>query len=352
MKSFLIFFSSLSFLLFLSTSPCRGQEEKSGSHDINAFVNLWALFSDNEVDPRRNSVSIRETELAFISHFHPNIEGRLIIAMHEHEGEWEIHPEEAFISFIDLPLGFQFLAGRKLIDFGYLNPVHPHHWKFAATPIAINNLFGDHPLFDDGAQIMWIPPDPWDIDIGFAFGHWTGESPEHEHDHASHTVRWQGKTYNARADVDVPLGEHSSIRLGYSTIWDEGNHTNLHGGDLLLMLGFPNDHRRLEWQSELFHATTEDEYVPDLMGAYSMLSLTWTEHWEFGARYDWSEFFYEEEFPLRDSESGITCFITRYFAHTFYLRGEYTNSINRFEVEENRFILQAVWGLAPHDHGH
>jgi hypothetical protein len=337
--------------------------------DVSAVVNLWALFSDDKENSLRNKVHIRETELAFQAYLYPGIRGDLIIAMHEHDGEWEVHPEEAIVSFLDLPLGFQFLAGRKLIGFGRLNPVHPHHWKFADQPLVMDNFFGDHPFFDDGAQLDWLLPNPWDLYLKLAFGRWTGgtlgaghahESDGEEHTHAP-TLHWRGGIYNGRAALDLPFGELSNVLLGYSVVSDEGYHTVLHGGDVTLTYRHPMSYKRVKWQSEIYYAMTEDEHAIDPFGFYSMLALTWNQHWELGARYDRSEFFREahedaenggeeHHHPTADDEWGVTGFLSYYFTHGLCLRLEYTHSLDRFEVTENRVIAQIVWGLGPHAH--
>jgi hypothetical protein len=286
--------------------------------------------------------------------------------MHEHNGEWEIHPEEAFVSFLELPAGFRLIAGRKLLEFGRLNPLHPHHWKFVEQPLVMENFLGDHPLFDDGAQIDWLLPNPWDLYCKLAFGHWAGASSGHsheheageEHDHAG-VIEWRGKIYNGRAALDLPFGELSSALAGYSVVWDEGYHTVLHGGDLTIAWRRPMSYRRLTWQSEIWYAATSDEQAPDPFGFFSTAAFAWNQYWELGARYDLSEYLAAEhgedgeeihEEPLREDEWGITGFVSYYFTHSLYLRLEYARLVDRFERVENRGIVQLVWGLGPHAH--
>ncbi len=343
--------------------------------DVSAIINMWAVFTDKDDDPYRDKLTIQESELAFQAYLYPSIRGDIIIAMHEHDGEWEVHPEETYISFLDLPLGLQVLAGRRLLGFGRLNPVHPHHWKFAHTPLVMSNFFGDHEFFDDGVQLDWLLPNPWDLYFKIAFGHWTGETlghggedehdGEHDHDHhAAQTLHWRGKIYNGRASVNIQFGELSDILVGYSAVWDEGYNTQLHGGDMTITYRPPMSYKRIRWQSEMFYANSRDEHLANPFGMYSMLSLTWNQYWEIGARYDWSEFFdeaheqqdgeteeeEENQLPARDGEWGITGFLTYYMTHSLYLRLEYTYSADRFDIEDNRVVAQIVWGLGPHAH--
>jgi hypothetical protein len=340
--------------------------------DISAIVNMWTVFSDNRDNPNRNSFFIKEAELAFQAYLYPGIKGDFIIALHEHHGEWEVHPEEAFVSFLDIPGGLQLLAGRKLIDFGRLNPVHPHHWKFAHTPLVMENFFGHHSFFDDGAQLDWLLPIPWDLYSSISLGTWSGstlgEEEEHEHGeeddhhHEPMTISWNGKIFNGRAVLDVPFGELSNVTFGYSLVWDEGGHTYLNGGDLTLTYRHPMSYKRVKWQSELYYAKTKDDHLSDPMGIYSMLAFNLNQYWEIGGRYDLSEYFshtdheeeeHEEEHgehPVNEREWGATGFISYYFTHSLYLRAEYTYKVDRYDQVENRGIIQLVWGLGPHAH--
>jgi hypothetical protein len=328
--------------------------------DVSAVVDLRALFTDDEENTERGRARIDEAEIAFSAFLYPSISGDFIVAMHEHEGEWHVHPEEAYVSFLELPGGLQLIAGRKLIEFGRVNPVHPHHWRFATPPLVMSDFFGDHPLFDDGAQVDWLLPNPWDLYCRLAFGHWAGGSADHDHgeeeEHAE-SIEWRGRIYNGRAVVDLPFGELSDVLAGYSIIWDEGYHTMLHGGDLTLTWRRPMSYTRVVWQSEVWYAATKDESVSDPLGFFSTVSLTLDTHWELGARYDLSEYLaggHEEEedhaTPTLDDDRGITGFVSYYFMHSLYLRLEYARLRDRYDTIENRGTVQLVWGLGPHAH--
>jgi len=338
--------------------------------DISAIVNTMALFTDNEENDARNRLFIKEAEIAFQSYLYPGIRGDFIVAMHEESGAWHVHPEEAVVSFLDLPLGFQVQAGRKLIPFGRLNAVHPHHWVFCSEPLVLLNFFGEHPWFDDGVQLDWLVPNPWGIYCKVAAGAWSGESMKHDHSDAGESagdgeghaeaasIEWRGKAFSARANVDLPFGELSNAAAGYSVAWDEGAHTVLHGADLTLTYRRPSSYTRIRWQTELFVADAEDT-EEDRLGLYSLVAFAPNKYWELGARGDWSEFMPEhhdagdaqdEDAPLNDHEWGVSAFLTYYFTHSLYLRPEYRHTLDRFDTRENLAIVQLVWGLGPHAH--
>jgi hypothetical protein len=338
--------------------------------DISVVVNTMALFTDDKENDARYRLSIKEAEIAFQSYLYPGIRGDFIVAMHEESGEWHTHPEEAVVSFLDLPLGIQAQAGRRLIPFGRLNAVHPHHWVFYSEPLVLLNFFGEHPWFDDGIQLDWLVPNPWDIYCKLAAGAWSGQSMEHHHSdsgetageedaHAESTsIEWHGKAFNARANIDLPFGELSNAVAGYSVAWDEGAHTVLHGADFTLTYRHPLSYTRIRWQSEVFMARTKDGNG-NHVGCYSFVAITPNKYWELGARGDWSEFLPEHHeadngddnaAALNDHEWGVSAFLTYYFTHSLYLRSEYRHILDRFDAAENQAIVQLVWGLGPHAH--
>lgn len=338
--------------------------------DISAIVNTQILFTDDRGNERRGDLRIAEGELAFQSYLYPGIEGSLIIAMHEEHGEWHVHPEEAFAAFQDLPFGLQATVGRRLIPFGRLNPTHPHHWKFPDQPLPHENFFGAHPLYDDGAEVSWLVPNPWNVYGALSIGAWSGssgstgahhheEEEEHVHEHHAPVLDWRGRIYSGRARADVPLGELSNAGIGYSAVWDEARRTVLHGADLTAVYRRPGSYARVHWQSEIYYADIKGEEPQRPFGFFSTLSFAPDKYWEIGARYDRSEYIkphdheHDEEHEtawISDEEWSASAFLSYYLTHSLYLRSSYRRIIDRREETEHRIVLQLVWGLGPHAH--
>jgi len=330
--------------------------------DVSAVINTWALFSDDRDNELKDRVTIKEAELAFQSYLYPGVYGNFIVAMHTHDDEWKIHPEEAYVSFLDLPLGLQMHIGRRLVSLGKANAIHPHHWPFASQPMVLENFFG-HAWFDDGVTVDWLVPNPWDVYFKLAFSALSGRMPQH-HEEADtlespchgEPVHWRGKTFNFRASTDIPFLDLSNVVLGYSAGWDEGFNTVIHEIDMAVTYRRPQSYKKLRWQSEFFLTKVKDGSVNEPMGLYSMLKLTMSKYWETGIRYDMSEYFHEmdegsaQQGCARTREYGGSFFISYYFTHSMYLRGEYRYLVDRYDNKENQFIAQLVWGLGPHAH--
>jgi len=351
--------------------------------DISLVVDVKGILSDTETNPLDEKIMLEHAELALQGYLYPGIRADFIGAIGQHpEDGGDIHThteiEEGYVSFLDLPANFQLQLGRKLLDFGRLNPIHSHHWAIPDTPLPLRRIFGDHSWYDDGFQVSTLIPNPWDLYFKVQGGIWNGRSLDHEHNNAhneehSHEVAafkgpvdWDGHVFTGRASLDFFLSEDANLMAGYSFAGDEGTESVLHGADLTLVYRWPMSYRKLRWQNEFFFGDFElpgepllallhenhDEhghvhignYDADAWGLYSLLQLTLTKYWETGVRYDWWDGDY------LDDEWGATAFLSYFFTHSMYLRPAYRYSELADGEDEHAFLLQFVWGLGPHAH--
>ncbi len=371
----------------------HGHSEGSTSElelpDISAIANIQALTTDAEDDPNDERIRVKEVELGVQGCLNPSVRGDLIVVF-EHEYladddiETEIHIEEAYVSFLGLPGGFQAQIGRKLMGFGRLNPIHPHHWAFADTPPALENLFGSHAWSDDGAELIYLIPSPADIRFRLAVGVWNGKEIGHAHDHGEaephvhdahghdeedhededhdehdesdpghppspgdagehgDVIDWDGRVFTGRASADLPLTDRLSAQAGYSVAGDEGNNL-LHGADFVLSYRWPQTYRRVRWHTEWFHYDRDDDGAAP-SGLFSLFQVTLDEYWELGGRYDWTEFLEDDK---QDTWAG-SGFLTRHLTPSTYVRGQYQYREHNDGEEENIVTVQLVWGIGRH----
>lgn len=369
MRTLILFLLMLSVCVFSQASEDVHKSAPAGSSggimnpDISVIVDSQLLYTDDKSNEDRDKLRINEAELTFQCYLYPGVRGDFIVAMHEHDGEWNTHPEEAYVSFLDVPGGLQIIAGRKLLDFGRLNSVHPHHWSFAGTPLPLANFFGNHTWYDDGVQITSLVQNPWDVYLKIGVGGWNGRELAHHHDeesaedehhhhddgaeeHHSHDpLHWHGHVYTGRISLDVMHGDNADSMFGYSLARDERGETSLHGVDFAYTYRWPFTYRKFRWQSELFMAEV-DEGDKSPCGYYSLLQLTLDKNWELGMRYDHSEFADNDE----EDEWAVSTFLSYYFTHSMYVRPEYRYREMHNGESENALYLQLVWGLGPHSH--
>jgi len=76
--------------------------------------------------------------------------------------------EEAYLTTLSLPAGFQIRAGKLKSPFGRLNQQHPHVWDFADAPLALTRLVAPESLSGAGADVSWLAPVPWFAELHLA----------------------------------------------------------------------------------------------------------------------------------------------------------------------------------------
>lgn len=351
--------------------------------DISVIVDVKQRFNDDVADDNRHKLTVGEAELTLNGMIYPNISGDATIAVEneyssESDVETETDLEEAYITFLALPFNSQLLIGRKLIDFGLLNPQHPHEWAFADTPLVLENLFGHHPWYDDGIQGSVLIPNPLDVYWEAKFGVWNGRSLGHAHSHSDEEdhealenvpVSWEDMVFTARSYWNFPVGDNADVGLGYSAAWDEHPMTTLHGFDLTARYRFPNKYNWIKWQTEYIlanveaerlhdhHNEEEEEHDPEIYdyianGMYTMLEYSINKYWRAGTRWDYAEYNEHERYY----QWANSYFLTYFFNHNLYARMEYryrdySGLEDGHQEPENTLWFQIVWGLGPHGHG-
>jgi len=349
--------------------------------DISVIANIEAFFTDNEDLFNRRKIRIKEAELALQGYLYPGIRGDVIAALEQDylpddTVETHVDLEEAYVSFLSLPAGLQVEGGRKFMDFGRLNRMHPHHWPFATTPLVMKNFFGEHNWYDDGVQASILIPNPADVYIKVTGGIWNGarlghvhgedahengDSEDHEdgeendgHDHENGeendpgddtVLYFPGHVYLGRASVGFMAGDNGDFLFGGSYAGDTENATSLAGADITFTYTFPRSYRRLRWQTE-FMRVRDEETGTKPWGAYSFLTYTLNKYWEFGGRFDWTEQLINDQKDV----TGGSLFGTYYFTHSMCLRCEYQHLKYSEMGDDNLFYIQFVFGLGPHAH--
>ena len=340
----------------------------------NLYVVADALAESTNAtnDPNDNKIRLREIEIGVSGDIHDALTGTLILAVEqeyatEDELETELEVEEANLSYRGFDDRLSVTGGRKLMAFGQLNPVHRHHWTFVDMPLAMKNIFGDHPWLDDGVELSVQHVIGERSLLQFSAGAWNGnalghghedehededlehedEDLEHEEEEGDHhdeefLLDWNGHVFTGRLAGLFPLHSDVQARIGYSIAGDEGG-TLLHGADVLLNYTHPDSGQRLTWHSEWIHHDGE-EPLENTHGLFSSLAYAPNSTWELGGRYDWAE---SLNHPGEDQYGGAG-FITYSVNHSTYIRGQATYLSDVGEGEETRFTLQWVWGLGNH----
>jgi len=116
--------------------------------------------------PGRRSFNLDESELTVASNVDPYFFGNVTAAI---QGDNSIDIEEAYFKTIALNNGFTIKGGRFFSATGYLNEIHSHNWDFADQPLVYQVFLGGQ-LAQDGAQIRWLAPTDYFIELGAEAG--------------------------------------------------------------------------------------------------------------------------------------------------------------------------------------
>lgn len=235
MKSALLV-SGICLAALLSAPAARAQTTLNP--DISLIGDVRLSWSDDDADSASHqlNLNLQEAELAIAGYLNPYARADVYIAFHE-DGDAEI--EELFATFTrGLPLGLSVRAGQYLLDFGKINPLHPHAYSFILRPLSHAEYFGEEGLRDVGIHASLPLPtgsvattlslDLLKGDFLAPHGHEdehaeTGEEPPNERGFAG---RWESF---------VALTDHASLSVGASAVTgipEEGTRRWIWGGDV------------------------------------------------------------------------------------------------------------------------
>ncbi|MDI6793239.1 MAG: hypothetical protein QME81_10290 [bacterium] len=345
--------------------------------DISVIGDIAGKVTDNKEDEDRNSVHIREIELALQGFLYPRMRADVFLAMHRHGDHVEAEICEAYVSFLQVLGDLSLQVGKPHINFGKINKIHQHHRPYIDQPQVITNFFGAHGLVGEGGNLSYLLPLPFfaQLDVGawriegHHHHHEEEEEPEtarvvdvngdtvtvavqkeHEHEHKEFGLR--DEVYTTRLWLSFPLTDESELEVGMSGAKGRGAHYQEHldnarvyGVDVTYKL-WPSAHSRLIFQSEWLHL--EREIPPGTLkrdGFYTLLNYKFDKYWDVGLRYDYAESAWP---PLDEAgdESSTSFIITRSLTETTALRAQYKHNSD----SENEVYLQIAFGIGPHSH--
>jgi hypothetical protein len=186
--------------------------------------------------------------------------------------------EEAYLTTLSLPAGFQVRAGTFFSPFGRLNQQHPHVWDFADAPLAMDRLLSVEQLKGPGVDVAWLAPLSW-----FAELHLSGQTtkPAFEPNEL--------RTLVARLQQFFDLASGTTLGIGVSGATVEtpaaGSSDLLGGADVFLKIRPVQGRAYLVVQGELFGRRltgTSDAY--SRAGGYLQTVYRSNPYWAFGAR--------------------------------------------------------------------
>lgn len=363
-------------VLASATTHAQGFQElsKRAPTELPNFSLIGIANANFEEDTER-SMNINEIEFAYQSFLFPNVKADVFAAFHlEEDGSRVFELEESYVTFLDLfnvltPQhnlsfldGTQAIIGRKFLNFGKVNSLHPEQWDYSIRPEVLDRFLGgthSHGIALEGVSITRTLPVPffaqlevgvWDYSDSHAHGeaHEDEDEDEHEEEAESAIPEYGMNIYTSRLWTSFALSEKSELELGSSAVLSapDGNpddQVTTVGGDITYTyLLAPR--RKFLLQAELLqtdyhnHAAEVDE---TLTGGYVYTSLDLNQTWTGGLRYDGVE-----GATGLSGYSAFSVILRKQLTETSQFRFQYVTP----EDGNTQFITQFVFGFGPHAH--
>lgn len=245
-------------------------------------------------DPKRNGFNLQQLEL----HAESSVDPYLTLQANIVFAQFGVEVEEMYAESLALPGGLQLKAGQFLNAFGRINPTHLHSWSFADQPLMIGKFFGSEGSRGLGAQLGWLLPLPWYVEIKAAATDAVGACCARS--------LLGGNDLPVRSPADVaytgnlktflPLDEDWSLTLSTSgqagpNASGNGNRSEILGGDLYLRYRPVADPERRHLSLQVEHAVRARQ-VPGRSlvdhAGYAQLVGALALRWELGVRTEWT----------------------------------------------------------------
>ena len=186
--------------------------------------------------------------------------------------------EEAYLTTLALPAGFQIKAGKFFAPFGRQNQQHPHLWDFVDAPLARNRLVASEVLSGPGVDVAWLAPLPWFTELQLAAQN-TAPTPED-------TERLTGI---GRLLQYVPLSDATTLGVGLSAARRSeatGAFRDLGVVDVYLRARPLTSRSYVTLQAELYTRKFRNVEGEPGTGGYAQLFFRKDAYWGYGIRYD------------------------------------------------------------------
>jgi hypothetical protein len=328
-----------------------GRAVQNFNPDISINADFIGHYSSNEGREFDDEFLVRHVELGFTSPVDPYTRADLYLGIGQHGGDWHVHVEEAYLTYLGMPWDLQPRVGRFKAAFGKANPVHLHALPWVEHPLVIQNFFGEEGLSGDGFGLSWLVPNPWDKFIELTYEVFNNDSSLFAGEETDDFVH----LLHLKHFFD--LSEVSTLEAGLSFATapnDEGhggNRTTVAGLDMTLKWR-PLEAGRYKsflWQTEFLAAQA------DLIGGqettwgmYTAADYQFARRWVVGARYDYSQLPYSSSMH----EHGFSAYLTFLQSEYLFWRLGYMYTDRNFRREgdknEHEVFLQCNFSLGPH----
>jgi len=357
------------FLLILSLLLIYGTA--LGQSTINPDISAIGTFetfthNDNARPQEKEKLNIASPtlELMVSGYVNPYVRADAVIAWEGEEHNAAI--EEVYATVLrGLPLNANVRVGKYLLEFGRLNPIHPHAYSFIDRPLPHEMFFGEEGLSDMAIRTSVLLP------TGSAYTELmgavlkgdalTGHEHEHEAEEETEEVRIN-PGFLGRLTTSLAVSEFGELAFGGTVLnavheahsEEEQLRTWLIGGDFKYK-NKPNRNKSIQIEGEAIYRSQEQEAGDNLssFGAYGYVDYLFRQKYNAGGILE-----YVSEKRLIDHELLTTEKVNTWRAGLFIgfmpieetsvvrLVGHYTDPGDGEGFAE--VVLQFIVSLGPH----
>lgn len=282
--------------------PAEAPTGSAGVQSLNPDLSIiaavaLAVFSRRENlqtgghDPTVNGFNLQQLELAAGAAVDPYFRFDANIVFSQ-EG---VEVEEAYGTTLGLPARLQVRAGQLLTRFGRINSTHPHSWDFADQPFALGRVFGGEGNRGLGAEVSWLSPLPWYVELVASATESTGdEAARSFHDDDRLVEGPEDLLWVGALKQFFPLGDDWSLLWGLSGAFGPSaagsdGRTAVYGTDLFVKWRPITREcpQMVALQTEWLYRRREitGDVLADL-GGYAQLTWRFAQRWGTGVRWE------------------------------------------------------------------
>jgi hypothetical protein len=319
------------------------------------------LFSHNDSlrpeEKEEFNLQSPEMEIMVSGYLNPYARADAVVAWHEGTNA---EVEEIYATILrGLPFGMNLRAGEYLLEFGRLNPVHPHAYSFMYRPLPHTEFLGHEGLRDMALRASFLLPtgEIYTELMGAVLKGDLFEAHEHEHEHEADTTAEEetGEKVNpgffGRLTTSIPVSDYSELALGGSFatgIYDPHEELRAYLGGVDIKFKWKPDRNQsltieVEWL--LSHRKNEDLRAVDACGGYGYIDYRFRQKYNIGAIYEYAQNKFDSDSNTWRA-GGFIGFAPVEETSLLRLVGDWTKPSDRDGFWS--LTMQLVFSLGPH----
>jgi hypothetical protein len=302
-----------------------------------------------------NGFYLRELEVALIAPLDPFTRGKSFISITENT----ISIEEAYMSWLNLPLNMNLSIGLFNVEFGILNRYHDHALPQFDRPKVLSNFFTNGNFGGTGLTSNFLLPTLFGanaslLDLAII----NGGSGISFTDQGDLNLVYVGNFTNF---YDITESTFFEWRVGTITGFNDPEEKNMSVvGNLSFNLKWipvaRAKYRLIDWKTEFLysHRNTPDGSVKSF-GFYTSLQNKLNAQWWLSGRIDYSQIPYDN----KQNEWAFTICTDFWQSDFVFLRWQYQYSKRNFKnivnynspyPNDHSLVFQVNWAMGPHKH--